>query len=226
MTADARVVQLEAALSTLPIAKGKEVDLGQVAFGLAFAASMASMNDRREATVTKEANGVQKEADKVGQAAFALYRTLKLLHGDTHTAYRGRDCQLHKLEDELLGAMKASAAISDDPRYVKPAQRGRRSSRAAQMIADITLTDFESLTGRRATIIVRHDKRGNPAEGHFVQLLAKVFETFGIKASAQKHAKDAIARRRDGKEPGGSGGMVSIRLVKDQNGNPDADKVL
>ena len=177
-------------------------------------AGFATLNDRRAATSTRQANGVKVEAGQIGEAAFALFRKIKASHGDTRTAFaKARDpTELHKIEVALLTLMQSAATICDDPRHIKPAKLGRTSSRAAQMIADFVLHTFESVTESRATITTRHDKVGNPAEGPFLTLLKAVFGLFGVKASAEAQGKAAIRRRTAGHKPGGAGGLVTIRF--------------
>jgi hypothetical protein len=187
-------------------------------------AGFAMLNDRREANRTRGADGAKKEADAIGEAAFTLFKAIKSAHGDTRGALRtvDPDCDLHKLGDTLLHLMQTSADVVTSERFDKPATIGRPTSRAAQMIADLVLLEFEACTGARATITTRHDKRGSPAEGAYLDLVRTVFEIFKVGASAESQGRAAIDRRKAGIEPGGSGGMVSIRHVKGEKA-PEAE---
>lgn len=216
MTPDPRISKVEAALAQLHLTDSARLDLPRRAYTLAMTAGFAKLNDRPEAMVTRRANGVRKEADKIGKAAFAAFKALKVSHGDTRRAFATANpsCEIHKVEDLLFGLVQAADSIQDDPRHEKPARNGRPSSRAAEMIADFALVEFEEATGVRATITTRHDKPGSPADGPFLRLLDAVFGAFAVEASPEFHGRKAIVRRRAGQEPGGSGGMVTIRRVR------------
>jgi hypothetical protein len=198
-------------------------DVAELAESILFMARMARLNDRPAANKTRRANGVQRETEKIASAAIVLRKLINSAHGDTLAALKAHNSDRHPyaLDLQLREFVKAALKAIGTP-SAQEAKLGRPTSRAAQMVADIVLDDFENFTGTRGAIVTRHDKRGSPAEGPYLSLLSAVFDASGIQASVERHGRDAIKRRTAGTEPAGRGGMVSIRRVKDESGSAGA----
>lgn len=208
---EARVLE---ALEALPVDPSKRDALRHEAHALAMTAAFARLNDLPRGLPTRKRNGAKQEAEAMAEQAFTLFKLIYAAHGDTLAALKRHGLERHPflIADDLKALMAATVAFLDEGTE-QPAKIGRPSSRAAEMIADFAVHTFEQLTLAKASITVRSDREGNPAGGEFLTFLRDLYDAAGVRASAESHGKRAIQRARAGIEPGGKGGVVSIRHV-------------
>ncbi|WP_265529088.1 hypothetical protein [Sphingomicrobium marinum] len=98
------------------------------------------------------------------------------------------------------------------------AMHGRPPNIENDQIGDIILEFFESLSDKRATLIVDPYQTPPKPYGPFLNFLTQILRALGSNASPVNTARAAIERKKSGQEPS-AGRMVSIRKVK----NPDHD---
>lgn len=221
MSAEIQQKILEA-FESLPVREAERSGLKQRAFNLSMQAGFAKMNDLPRANKTRRTNGLKLELEALAEQAAVLHRLIQNLHGDTLRAMTkvGPNKPDPLMIANDLRDMIASAVAVLEQDAGQAATPGRPKSRAAEMIADLTLVHFEAATGRKAGRSTNHHRHGNPTGGEFIKFLGRIFEAFQMNASAPSHGRSALDRARAGIPPGGKGGATSVTIVRGMEKNP------
>ncbi len=185
-----------AAIAALPVLEEERWRIPGALEMMLAAGTLMPANDRpnlREAGVTKARRQLA-SLDSLATEMVDLLADISAEAGDALDRELGSGRSFVHFRDSLdataAAVRRALISVQGNTGVGRPAKRG------AAGIADVALIVYEGLTGEKATVTVRADREGNPAGGKFLTFLESLFSALKIAASAETHAKGAIAKAK------------------------------
>jgi hypothetical protein len=163
---------------------------------------VANMNHQRPEAQRVGARRTQAELERLSNLAEMIAKALNGAHRETNTLIaaalpKGKSLSQYKHDMNELFRVLHQADVDAGELNAKAE---KPSDGFAAEVTRGAANAFTSLTGRRATVIVRHVPVGDSgtiaaSRGPFLDFLGELFEALGIDASADYHARQLRRNR-------------------------------